>query len=136
MPANGKPTFLLKDDEMEYGVGHHGEAGIEKTTLTTVDEVVDRMAAQIIEDLPFNSGDEIVLMINGLGGTPQCELYLAYRKARQVAEAHGMKVAISMVGEFFTGLEMGGLSVTYSRLDDEIKELLQYPANTCMYKVI
>ena len=136
VPANGTPTFTLEDDEMEYGVGHHGEAGIEKTTMTTVDEVVERMSKQIIEDLPFQSGDEILIMINGLGGTPQCELYLAYRKARQIAEAQGMTVSGSLVGEFFTGLEMGGFSVTYSKLDDEIKALLDHPANTCMFKVI
>lgn len=136
VPAKGTPTFTLADDEMEYGVGHHGEAGIEKTKLTSVDEVVDRMVQQIVEDLPFNSGDKVVLMINGLGGTPQCELYLAYRKARELVEKAGMSVEISMVGEFFTGLEMGGFSVTLSQLDDETTELLKAPANTCMYKVI
>lgn len=134
VPAKGTPTFTLEDDEIEYGVGHHGEAGIEKTKIRPVDEIVVRMCTQIIEDLPFGSGDEIVIMINGLGGTPQSELYLAYRKARAIAEEAGMKVAISLVGEFFTGLEMGGFSITYSKLDDEIKELLQAKADTCMYK--
>ena len=136
VPAKGTPTFTLEDDEMEYGVGHHGEAGIEKTKLTSVDEIVDRMVQQIAEDLPFASGDKLALMINGLGGTPQCELYLAYRKARELVEKAGMSVEISMVGEFFTGLEMGGFSVTLSQLDDETTQLLKAPANTCMYKVI
>ena len=136
VPAKGTPTFTLADDEMEYGVGHHGEAGIEKTKLTTVDEAVDRMVQQIVEDLPFVSGNKLALMINGLGGTPQCELYLAYRKARELVEKAGMTVEISMVGEFFTGLEMGGFSVTLSQLDDETMQLLKAPANTCMYKVI
>jgi dihydroxyacetone kinase-like protein len=136
VPAKGTPTFTLEDDEMEYGVGHHGEAGIEKTKLTSVDEIVDRMVQQIAEDLPFASGDKLALMINGLGGTPQCELYLAYRKARELVEKAGMSVKISMVGEFFTGLEMGGFSVTLSQLDDETTQLLKAPANTCMYKVI
>ena len=136
VPAKGTPTFTLEDDEMEYGVGHHGEAGIEKTKLTRVDEIVDRMVQQIAEDLPFASGDKLALMINGLGGTPQCELYLAYRKARELVEKAGMSVKISMVGEFFTGLEMGGFSVTLSQLDDETTQLLKAPANTCMYKVI
>lgn len=136
VPAKGSPTFTLEDDEMEYGVGHHGEAGIEKTKLTSVDEVVTRMVGQIIEDLPFAAGDKLALMINGLGGTPQCELYLAYRKARELTKKAGMTVEISMVGEFFTGLEMGGFSVTLSKLDDEITQLLKAPANTCMYKVI
>jgi len=136
VPAKGTPTFTLEDDEMEYGVGHHGEAGIEKTKLTSVDEVVDRMVQQIVQDLPFASGDKLALMINGLGGTPQCELYLAYRKARELVEKAGLSVEISMVGEFFTGLEMGGFSVTLSQLDDETTQLLKAPANTCMYKVI
>jgi len=136
VPAKGTPTFTLEDDEMEYGVGHHGEAGIEKTKLTRVDEVVDRMVQQIVADLPFSAGDKLALMINGLGGTPQCELYLAYRKAREIVEKAGMSVEISMVGEFFTGLEMGGFSVTLSQLDDETTQLLKAPANTCMYKVI
>jgi dihydroxyacetone kinase-like protein len=94
------------------------------------------MVQQIVEDLPFVSGDKLALMINGLGGTPQCELYLAYRKARELVEKAGMTVEISMVGEFFTGLEMGGFSVTLSQLDDETTQLLKAPANTCMYKVI
>lgn len=136
VPAKGSPTFTLADDEMEYGVGHHGEAGIEKTKLTSVDEVVKRMVDQIMADLPFVSGDKILIMINGLGATPQCELYIAYRKARELAEKAGMTVEITMVDEYFTGLEMGGFSVTFSRLDDEIKKLLRAPANTCMYKVI
>lgn len=136
VPAKGTPTFTLEDDEMEYGVGHHGEAGIEKTKLTSVDEAVDRMVQQIVEDLPFGAGDKLALMINGLGGTPQCELYLAYRKAREIVEKAGMSVEISMVGEFFTGLEMGGFSVTLNKLDDETTQLLKAPANTCMYKVI
>ncbi|MFT5697365.1 MAG: dihydroxyacetone kinase-like protein [Desulforhopalus sp.] len=136
VPAKGTPTFTLEDDEMEYGVGHHGEAGIEKTKLTSVDDAVERMVQQIVTDLPFGSGDKLALMINGLGGTPQCELYLAYRKARELVEKAGMSVEISMVGEFFTGLEMGGFSVTLSKLDDETTQLLKAPANTCMYKVI
>lgn len=135
VPAKGTPTFLLGDDEIEFGVGHHGEAGIEKAKITPVDKIVERMVGKIIEDLPFKAGDKILLMINGLGGTPQVELYLAYRRARQLAELAGIAVEISMVGEFFTGLEMGGFSVTFSRLDDETKPLLQAKADTCMYKL-
>jgi dihydroxyacetone kinase-like protein len=86
-------------------------------------------------DLPFVSGAPVLLMINGLGGTPQVELYLAYRRARQIAEAAGLKVEISLVGEFFTGLEMAGFSVTLTRLDDELKSLIKAPADACMFKV-
>ena len=135
VPAKGTPTFTLEDDEMEYGVGHHGEAGIEKTGILPVDEVVQRMTDEIIADLPFASGDRVVLMINGLGGTPPTEQYLAYRKARQVAEAAGLTVAISFVGEYFTGLEMAGFSVTLSRLDDELEQLIRAKADTCMFKM-
>ncbi len=135
VPAKGTPTFTLADDEMEYGVGHHGEAGIEKTRILPVDEVVQRMTDEIIADLPFATGDRVVLMINGLGGTPPTEQYLAYRKARQVAETAGLTVAISLVGEYFTGLEMAGFSVTLSRLDDELERLILAKADTCMFKM-
>lgn len=135
VPAKGTPTFTLEDDEMEYGVGHHGEAGIEKTGILPVDEVVQRMTDEIIADLPFASGDRVVLMINGLGGTPPTEQYLAYRKARQVAETAGLTVAVSLVGEYFTGLEMAGFSVTLSRLDDELEQLILAKADTCMFKM-
>ena len=135
VPAKGTPTFTLEDDEMEYGVGHHGEAGIEKTGILPVDEVVLRMTDEIIADLPFASGDRVVLMINGLGGTPPTEQYLAYRKARQVSETAGLTVAVSLVGEYFTGLEMAGFSVTLSRLDDELEQLILAKADTCMFKM-
>ncbi|MCK4786312.1 MAG: dihydroxyacetone kinase subunit DhaK [Desulfobacteraceae bacterium] len=136
VPAKGTPTFTLADDEIEYGVGHHGEAGTEKAKMAPVDEIVERMTNEIIADLPFSSGDDVLLMINGLGGTPQIELYLAYRKARQIAEAAGLKVDISLVGEFFTGLEMAGFSVTLTHLDDELTSLIKAPADTCMFKVV
>lgn len=136
VPAKGTPTFTLADDEMEYGVGHHGEAGVEKTKLKPIDEVVQRMTDEIIADLPFTPGDRVVLMINGLGGTPPTEQYLAYRKARKVAEAAGLQVEISLVGEFFTGLEMAGFSVTLGRLDDELELLILAKADACMFKMI
>lgn len=135
VPAKGSPTFTLAEDEMEYGVGHHGEAGVEKAKLVSVDEVVQRMNNEIIADLPFTVGNDVLLMINGLGGTPSSELYLAYRKARQVAEAADLKVKISLVGEFFTGLEMAGFSVTLSRLDDELESLIRAKADGCMFKM-
>lgn len=135
VPAKGTPTFLLADDEIEFGVGHHGEAGIEKTKIEPVDAIVERMVQKIVEDLPYRAGDKILLMINGLGGTPQAELYIAYRRARQLAEDMGIEVELSLVGEFFTGLEMGGFSVTFSRLDEETKALLQAKADTCMFKM-
>ncbi len=135
VPAKGTPTFTLANDEMEYGVGHHGEAGVEKAKIVPVDEVVQRMTDEIMADLPFAASDNVLLMINGLGGTPPTEQYLAYRKARKVAEDAGLKVKISLVGEFFTGLEMAGFSVTLSRLDDELEQLILAKADTCMFKM-
>ncbi len=135
VPANGTPTFTLANDEMEYGVGHHGEAGVEKAKIIPVDKVVQRMTDEILADLPFAAGDKVLLMINGLGGTPPTEQYLAYRKAREVAEEAGLKGAVSLVGEFFTGLEMAGFSVTLSRLDDELEQLILAKADTCMFKM-
>lgn len=135
VPAKGTPTFTLADDEMEYGVGHHGEAGVEKAKLVPVDQVVQRMVDEIVADLPFSRGDKVLLMINALGGTPPTEQYLAYRKARAAAEAVGLKVEISLVGEFFTGLEMAGFSVTLTRLDDELEELIRAKADACMFKM-
>ena len=134
VPAKGSPTFTLGDDEMEYGVGHHGEAGTEKIKMTTVDDIVQRMTHEIIADLPFQSNDEVALLINGLGGTPRMELFIAYRKVKQMLDEQGITVVCSYVDEFFTGLEMAGFSITMTRLDDELKSLLTAPADTPYYK--
>lgn len=135
IPAKGAPTFTLADDEMEYAVGHHGEAGTEKIKMMTADEITEKMTLEVIEDLPFKSGDEVAVLINGLGGTPQLELYICYRKVKQVLDQKGISVGRSYVGEFFTGLEMAGFSVTLMKLDNELKELLDAPADTPAYKL-
>jgi dihydroxyacetone kinase-like protein len=135
VPAKGSPTFTLADDEMEYGVGHHGEAGTEQIKMTTVDDIAARMAGEILVDLPFQSGDEVSLLINGLGGTPRLELFIAYRKVKQVLTEQGIKVGCSYVDEYFTGLEMAGFSVTITKLDEELKTLLAAPADTPYYKL-
>jgi dihydroxyacetone kinase-like protein len=135
VPAKGTPTFTLRDDEMEYGVGHHGEPGTAKIRMMTADAIAERLTTEVIGDLPFGAGDEVALMINGLGGTPHIELYLCYRKARQILDARGIKIGLSYVGEFFTGLEMAGFSVTLTRLDEELKRLLSSPADTPYYRI-
>lgn len=134
IPAKGTPTFSLGDDEMEYAVGHHGEAGTEKIKMMTADEISAKMTMEVIEDLPFASGDEVAVLINGLGGTPQLELYICYRKVKQILDQKNISVYRSHVGEFFTGLEMAGFSVTLMKLDGELKELLEAPADTPAYK--
>jgi dihydroxyacetone kinase-like protein len=135
VPAKGTPTFTLAEDEMEYGVGHHGEPGTAKIRMMTADAVAERLTMEVIGDLPFRAGDETALMINGLGGTPHIELYICYRKARQILDAKGIRIGLSYVGEFFTGLEMAGFSVTLTKLDEEIKELLSAPADTPYYRI-
>ncbi len=136
VPAKGSPTFTLAEDEMEYAVGHHGEAGTAKIKMMTADEVTEKMTLQVIEDLPFKAGDEVAVLINGLGGTPQLELYICYRRVKQMLDERKITVGSSHVGEFFTGLEMAGFSVTLMKLDEELKELLAAPADTPAYKLM
>ena len=136
VPAKGSPTFTLAEDEMEYAVGHHGEAGTAKIKMMTANEVAEKMTQEVIDDLPFKAGDEVAVLINGLGGTPQLELYICYRKVKKMLDEREITVGRSYVGEFFTGLEMAGFSVTLMKLDEELKELLAAPANTPCFKVL
>jgi dihydroxyacetone kinase-like protein len=135
LPAKGSPTFTLDEDEMEYAVGHHGEAGTAKIKMMSADEITEKMTLDVLEDLPFQSNDEVVVLINGLGGTPQMELYICYRKVKKMLDERNIKVGGSYVGEFFTGLEMAGFSVTLMKLDEELKQLLIAPADTPYYKI-
>jgi dihydroxyacetone kinase-like protein len=135
VPAKGTPTFTLADDEMEYGVGHHGEPGTAKIKMMAADAIAEKLTMEVMGDLPFKAGDEVALMINGLGGTPHIELYICYRKAKQILDTRGIKIGLSYVGEFFTGLEMAGFSVTVTKLDEELKKLLSAPADTPYYKI-
>ena len=135
LPAKGSPTFTLGEDEMEYAVGHHGEAGTAKIKMMSADEITEKMTLDVLEDLPFQSNDEVVVLINGLGGTPQMELYICYRKVKKMLDERNIKVVGSYVGEFFTGLEMAGFSVTLMKLDEELKQLLIAPADTPYYKI-
>jgi len=135
VPAKGTPTFTLAEDEMEYGVGHHGEPGTAKIKMMTADQVTEKMTSEVIEDLPFHSGDEVTVLINGLGATPMIELYVCFRKVKQILDGKGIEVERSYVGEYFTALEMAGFSVTLMKLDSELKSLLEAPADTPCYKL-
>ena len=130
VPAAGKPTFTLAEDEMEVGVGHHGEPGVSRQPLEPVDNIVDLLTDRIVSDLPFGAGDEVVTLINGLGATPLLELYIAHRRLQQNLSGLGIGIARSLVGEFFTALEMAGFSITLLKVDQELKELLAAPAET------
>jgi dihydroxyacetone kinase-like protein len=127
-PAKGSPLFELGDDEIEIGVGIHGEPGRRRAKIASADELVDEMLGAIVPDLPFVDGDRVALMVNGLGGTPISELYLLYGIAHDKLAARGITVARSYVGEYCTSLDMAGASITLVKLDDEIEALLQAPA--------
>jgi dihydroxyacetone kinase-like protein len=127
-PAKGSPLFDLGDDEMEMGVGIHGEPGRSREKLASANEIIDQMLEAVRSDLPYEAGDDVALMINGLGGTPISELYLLYGRAHQVLTDQGINVRRNYVGEYCTSLDMAGASVTLVRLDDEIDGLLSAPA--------
>ncbi len=127
-PAKGKPIFELGDDEMEVGVGIHGEPGRRRDKLKSADKIVDEIFDAVATDLPFKSGDRVALMINGLGGTPPSELYVLYRRAAQRAKDAGLKIARNYVGNYCTSLEMAGASLTLLKLDKELEDLLAAPA--------
>jgi len=128
-PAKGSPLFELADDEMEVGVGIHGEPGRRRAKIVSANEIVDILLDAVVPDLPFESGDKVALMINGLGGTPISELYLLYGIAAEKLAAKGINVTRSYVGEYCTSLEMAGCSLTLVKLDDEIDALLAAPAS-------
>jgi len=127
-PAKGSPLFDLGADEIEFGVGIHGEPGRERRKIKEADAIVDDMLEAVASDLPYSSGDRVALMINGLGGTPISELYLLYGIAHDQLKKRGIQVARNYVGEYCTSLEMAGASLTLVRLDDEIDKLLGAPA--------
>lgn len=128
VPEAGKPTFTIADNEMEIGMGIHGEPGIKRTELKEVDEVMEEIMDRIINDLPYNNGDEVSVLVNSLGATPKEELYVAYRKINEILSSKGIKIYRPYIGEFATSLEMAGMSVTLLKLDAELKELLDAPA--------
>lgn len=130
VPHAGKPTFDLPEDEMEIGIGIHGEPGRKRMELTVADEIVEMLIEPVIRDLPFKSGDEVLLFVNSMGGTPLIELYIAYRKAHQIAEKHALKVVRNLIGPYITSLEMAGVSITLLKLDEELIRLWDAPVHT------
>ena len=130
VPHAGEPSFTLAEDEVEIGIGIHGEPGRERIKLEPADAIVDRLLHPILEDLPFASGDRVLLFVNGMGGTPQIELYLAYRRAAEVLKERGITVERSLVGNFITSLEMQGFSITLLKLDDELISYWDAPVQT------
>ncbi|MHC2186067.1 dihydroxyacetone kinase subunit DhaK [Rathayibacter agropyri] len=130
VPHAGEPSFELGEDEIEMGIGIHGEPGREKIRLEPADRIVDRTLEPILEDLPFSAGDDVLLFVNGMGGTPQIELYIAYRRAAEALAEKGITVTRSLVGNYTTSLEMQGFSLSVLKLDDALTALWDAPVQT------
>ncbi|MEX2445346.1 MAG: dihydroxyacetone kinase subunit DhaK [Alkalispirochaeta sp.] len=130
VPSAGKPTFELGEDEIEVGIGIHGEPGRERMKAKTAKEIVGMMSDAVISDLPFKKGDDVIVMINGMGGTPLIELYLLYNEFVAVAASKGLNISRRLVGNYITSLEMQGFSITLLKVDDEMVKLWDDPVLT------
>ncbi len=130
VPHAGKPTFDLPEDEMEIGIGIHGEPGRTRMKIKPADEITEMLMEPIINDIPYKAGEEVLLFVNGMGGTPPIELYIVYRKAVEIAEKHGLKVVRNLIGPYITSLEMAGCSITMLKMDDDLLKLWDAPVNT------
>jgi len=130
VPHAGKPSFELGEGEMEIGIGIHGEPGRRRVPLEPADRVAELLMEPILADLPFAAGDDVLLFVNGMGGTPLIELYLVYRRAHELATRHGVRIVRNLVGSYITSLEMAGCSITLLKLDDEMVTAWDAPVHT------
>lgn len=135
VPAKGTPTFDIADDEMEYGVGIHGEPGIKREKVISADEIAERMVTSLIKELNLKSGDEATLLVNGFGATPLQELYLLNNSVTRVLSEKNIKVYRTFVGNYMTSIDMAGASVSLLKMDDQLKELIDSESNTPAFKV-
>lgn len=133
MPETGEPTFELGDDEIEIGMGLHGEPGVARRKLTAADPLVEEMMARLLADLPFERGDEVCLLINDLGSTTWMELLIVNRKVRAILDERGVAVHDTVIGSYCTCQEMAGFSISLTRLDDELKGYYDVPASSLGY---
>lgn len=133
VPKVGKPTFAIAADEIEVGMGIHGEAGIEVRKMMTADEIAETLVRAITGDMPLERGDEVSVMVNGLGATPLEEQMIVYRRVHQLLSDMGVAIVMPHIGEYATSMEMAGLSVTLFKLDAQLKELLLAPAESPFY---
>ncbi|MBE6185016.1 dihydroxyacetone kinase subunit DhaK [Heyndrickxia ginsengihumi] len=133
LPQTGKPSFEIGENEMEIGLGHHGEPGIEKGPLQSADRVAERLVNDILADIEINSGDKVAVLVNGLGSTPRMELYIVFRRVEQILSERGVEIYRSYVGDYITSLEMGGCSVTLMKLDEELIKTIDHPVDCPMF---
>ncbi|WP_245337474.1 dihydroxyacetone kinase subunit DhaK [Shinella sp. HZN7] len=136
VPEIGHATFSIGDDEMEIGMGIHGEPGISRKKLAPADKVIDEMMERIFAEQDYKQGDEVAVLVNGLGGTPLEELYILFRRVSQLLEERGVTAKHVWVGEFATSMEMAGASVSVLHLDAELAPLIAKSANTPFFKHI
>jgi dihydroxyacetone kinase-like protein len=130
VPAAGKPTFELGDDEMEMGVGIHGEPGRERMKLAPAHDVVEMMATAVVDDLPFSSGDNVLAFVNGMGGTPLIELYVVFNELQKFLKSRHITISRNLIGSYITSLDMAGCSITLLKLNDELTKLWDAPVKT------
>jgi dihydroxyacetone kinase-like protein len=130
VPAAGKPTFDLPEDQYELGIGIHGEPGRERRPMTQVREIVRAMGEAIVSDLPFQPGDEVLAFVNGMGGSPLMELFIVYNDLKEFLDEKGIVISRNLVGNYITSLEMQGFSITLLKLDSQLKALWDYPVHT------
>ena len=135
VPAKGTPTFSLNEDEMEFGVGIHGEPGIAREKMESADELAEKMVDLVVKDLPYNAGDEVALLVNGLGGTPMQELYLLNNSFNKAIRNRNINIYKTLVGNYMTSIDMAGASVTLLKLDPELKKYLDSAADTPALKI-
>jgi phosphoenolpyruvate---glycerone phosphotransferase subunit DhaK len=129
-PASGEPSFELGEDEVEIGIGIHGEPGRFREKIGPASQVAERLMTPILEDLPFSSGDKVLAFVNGMGGTPLLELYIVYAEVAKIAQEHGLTIERNLIGNYITSLEMQGCSITLVKLDDEMVRYWDAPVNT------
>ena len=134
LPAVGKPGFIIDENEMEIGMGIHGEPGVERTKIQTSKEIAEILLSKILDDYDY-TGSEVALMVNGLGGTALMELYILNKDIHELLEAKNIKVYKTLVGNYMTSMEIAGCSVTLLKLDNELKELLDFPCDTQALKI-
>jgi dihydroxyacetone kinase-like protein len=129
-PGSGEPSFELGEDEVEIGIGIHGEPGRFREKVGPASQVAERLMTPILEDLPFSSGDKVLAFVNGMGGTPLLELYVVYAEVAKIAQEHGLSIERNLVGNYITSLEMQGCSITLVKLDDDMVRYWDAPVNT------
>jgi len=135
VPEAGKPTFEIADDEIEMGMGIHGEPGIWRGKLRTADEIASEMMERLLADMPLGTGDRVSVMVNSLGATPPEELYILYNKVKAVLELAGSTIVMPLVGRYATSMEMAGVSFTLCKLDEELETLLTAPCDCAFWRV-